>query len=1057
MSWFVFTVNCFFVSGNSAKNVYVTQDVLGRDHKDCGSLIFPCKTIEYAIKISAPFDTILIDGGKEEQYEYILNETVLIEKELTLASINSQHNPRITMKIDLHRKSPFAFFTISKNFTLSAVDVYGNDKRFIFPGIPLLTIKTQNISVTLSDSNLKYILILFNLIADTEITVHMENCIIENSPTSFKDSILFYSTMKTADNNVITNKAALIKVSNCHFVRSYVALCAEKICVIQFTRVNFTQSILAVTSQTRAKISGNSIFIQSALVQSPEYLLECQLILQNVNFKGSPVFNEFPLDPFEQVYFQVNIKQCNAKIQNCNFENSSTGVLNVYRSNLSIKNSTFANNHQSDLFKQTGLLQFYDSSTIISDCRFRNNSVPTSQGGILKFESTLKVPSYALIKNTIIKSGIHSSGFENSLVSIQTPIIPFGTAVNLSCPVNYNLLYTLKETDELTNFFALCRKCDSNSYSTESASISWSSSKQAFNDQAIVCIPCPYEAICEKGIKSKGNYWGYKSQKNLIDFLYCPTLYCCTSSSSCLSYNTCYQNRRNRLCGECIDGYSTGLFGHSRCIENSSCNNSYFWIVYIFLTGFYILFFMYLQEILLFIKRIIQKIICYTEILSKDVKEYEEIVERDELVFNQDSDLPFQLPPDDSTNSIEYPEKSVKISGLIKIIFFFYQTAFIIRINSSTKAQFYFPEIADVLLSFFNIRIDISSTYLKICPFKNNSTISVEVVRSGIMILCPLILLLTILCYPVCKNVASQIHGSQQMTKNKADTRQYSVIDDNVPHYSKLPFIVRIKVAYVELLLIGFASLAILLFKMINCVEILGQKYLYMQATVPCYRVWQNILMVIIIVWVVPFWVSICISCSLLQKCKITPNEYLFIATFPLSVFFYLLRARFYNGHTSLFANDAMLAKEFLRVVNEPFRNISGTTIKIQWESVLIFRRLILIVMSTFLISPLDKLYPIGFLLVLYLIHHLIIQPYKELILNLAEGVSLASLCFLTLLNNFWAFTDEIDITKNSILMKTGKVFIYAELAVLMIPIFAIFGLVSAVLFRKCAYKIKNL
>ena len=152
-----------------------------------------------------------------------------------------------------------------------------------------------------------------------------------------------------------------------------------------------------------------------------------------------------------------------------------------------------------------------------------------------------------------------------------------------------------------------------------------------------------------------------------------------------------------------------------------------------------------------------------------------------------------------------------------------------------------------------------------------------------------------------------------------------------------------------------------------------------------------------------------------------------------------------------------MLAKEFLRVVNEPFRNISGTTIKIQWESVLIFRRLILIVMSTFLISPLDKLYPIGFLLVLYLIHHLIIQPYKELILSLAEGVSLAVLCFLTLLNTFWTFTDEINITKNSILMMTGKVFIYFELVVLLIPIAVILGLGVFLLFKKCVYKRKNL
>ena len=1051
MSSFPFSVKHFFVSGVFTKNIYVTQNFLSRDHKDCGSNISPCKTIEYAIKISTARDTILIDGGKEKRYEYVLNEPVLIEKELTLASIKFQQNPRITIKPDLTRETPYTFFSISKNFTLSAVDVYAQGISLLFN---LLTINAHNISVTLSDSNLKYILVLFDLTSVTEVTVHIESCIIEGDG-SIEDSTSFYSAMKTTENNVITNKAALIEVNNCHFIRTPVDLCEGNICDVQFARTSFIHSIVFVTSNNRAKFFDNSIFIQSALVQSNEYNLECQLILQNVNFKGSPTFRSFG-----RIYFLVNIEQCHAKIHNCNFESSYTRVLNVYRSNANIKNSTFTNNYQLGLFKEPGLLRFYDSSTIISDCRFRNNSVPTPQGVVLKFESTSKVSSYVLINHTTIDSAIHPNGFENLLVSIQTPNLYFEAAVNLSCPVNHNLLYTLNRKERigtLTYFFALCRKCGSNSYSIESASISWDSFKWAFNDQTIVCTPCPYEAICEKGIKSKGNYWGYKTKKDLVDFIYCPTLYCCTSPSSCLSYNTCYQNRHNRLCGECTDGYSTGLFGHSRCIENSFCNNSYFWIVYIFLIGFYMLFFMYLQEILLFIKRVIQKIICYHGILSIDIKEYEEIVDKDELVFSEDSDIPYQLPPDDSTNSIEYPEKSVKISGLIKIIFFFYQTAFILRINSSTKAQFYFPGIADVLLSFFNIRIDISSTYLKICPFKNNGIISVEVIRSGIIILCPAVLLLTILFCPVCKNVVSRIHRSQKIRKSKADLRQYSVIDYNVPNYAKLPSIVRMKVAYIQLLLVGFASLAVLVFKMINCVEILGQKYLYMQATVPCYTIWQKILMIIIIIWVVPFWLSIYISCSLLQKCKITPNEYLFIATIPLTVFLYLIRAKFYNPHTSLVAKDAMLAREFLRVVNEPFRNISDKPIKIQWESVLIFRRLLLIIVSTFLVSPLNKLYPVGFLLILYLTHHLIVQPYKESILNLAEGISLAALCFLTLLNNFWAFTDEIDMTRNSMLIMTGKVFIYVELAVLMIPIFAIFGLVFAILFRKCAYKIKRL
>ena len=1022
------------------KNIYVTQDVQGRDKRDCGPQTSPCKTIKHAIDMSTPFDTILLDGGKENHYKYLLNETVLIDKELTLTSIKFQHIPKITMKINLQRQNPLAFFSITKNFTLRAVDVYVDTNEYFSCEIYLFTIQTNKTSVTLSDSYLRYIYPLFDLLADTEITVHMENCIIENSSNFYVNSISFHSFEKTTDTNMISNRNVLIKVNQCHFVRSWVNVCLQKICDVQFKRTNFTKSILSITPPTKAM-----------LFQTQKYFLKCKLILQNVNFKGTMISGGI-IDNF-----QVNIKDCDVIIQNCKFDHPSTGVLNVYRSKIDIKNSIFINNYQSDLSKQTGLLQFYGSRTTISDCHFKNNSVPTAQGGILKFERISESTPHLSIRDTSIKSGICSQCFENSLVSIQAENEPFIANITLSCPVNNDLIFTYGIILEYKSFFALCRSCGSDNYSIVSASMSWNLSKQAFNDPTVTCAPCPFGATCEQGIKSKGNYWGYKTKNNYVKFLYCPTLYCCTSPSSCLSYNTCHQYRHNRLCGECIEGYSTGLFGQSECIQNSSCNNYYFWIFYILLIGFYIIFFMYLQEIIFFIKRIIQKIICYHKILSNDATEYEEIVEKDQLLSDDNSDLPFQLLTTDSANSIEYPEKSVKISGFIKIIFFFYQTASIVRINSSTKAQYHFPEIADILLSFHNIRIDISSTYLlQICPIKNNGTISVEIVRSGIMILCPLILLFKILLYRVCKNGVSRICHSQKMTKNKANFKQYTTIDENAPYYGNLPFIVRVKIAYIQLLLIGFASLAVLLFKMINCVEIQGHKYLYMQATVPCYTVWQIFAMVFIAIWVAPFWFSIYFSCSLLRTCKVTPNEYLFITTFPLSVSYYLLRARFYNGHTSLIAKDAILAREFLRVVNEPFRNISYRSIKIQWESVLIFRRLLLIVVSTFLISPLDKLYPLGFLLVLYLIHHMIVQPYKESILNLAEGISLAVLCFLTLLNTFWAFADEIDITKNSILMMTGKVFIYFELVLLLIPILAIFGLSFFLLFRKCVCKRKK-
>ena len=80
----------------------------------------------------------------------------------------------------------------------------------------------------------------------------------------------------------------------------------------------------------------------------------------------------------------------------------------------------------------------------------------------------------------------------------------------------------------MTNFLSLCQKCHSKKYNAEPSNILWNNVKKSFNNQIMKCLPCPYEAICEQGIRSKGNYWGFKTKASLIRFVYRPTLYFCT-------------------------------------------------------------------------------------------------------------------------------------------------------------------------------------------------------------------------------------------------------------------------------------------------------------------------------------------------------------------------------------------------------------------------------------------------------------------------------------------------------------------------------------------------
>ena len=354
-------------------------------------------------------------------------------------------------------------------------------------------------------------------------------------------------------------------------------------------------------------------------------------------------------------------------------------------------------------------------------------------------------------------------------------------------------------------------------------------------------------------------------------------------------------------------------------------------------------------------------------------------------------------------------------------------------------------------MSFFSVKIDTNSQHIKVCPFEHSDIIHVEIIRSGVLIICPFILFLTAIAFAIYKQTLSHILPFQQSIDNDTDSSCIFKIDNRIPNFAKMPFIVRIKSTYIQLLLIGFASIAVLSFKMINCIEIDGENYLYIKASVLCYTTLQKVIMVIIASWVLPFPFSLYVSCYLLRSCRITPNQFIFISIFPPSILIYMLKSRLQEDSSCLSLENAMLAKEILRVVNQPFRNISGKSFKIQWESVLILRRLVLIILSTFFISPFQKLYPIGFLLVSYLIHHIIMQPYKDASLNIMEGASIAVLCFLTLLNNFWAFSDEIDIRNNEMLGKIGQLLICVELVILLIPLLACFSFSIMALVRKCS------
>ena len=115
---------------------------------------------------------------------------------------------------------------------------------------------------------------------------------------------------------------------------------------------------------------------------------------------------------------------------------------------------------------------------------------------------------------------------------------------------------------------------------------------------------------------------------------------------------------------------------------------------------------------------------------------------------------------------------------------------------------------------------------------------------------------------------------------------------------------------------------------------------------------------------------------------------------------------------------------------------------KLVWEAVLLWRRLVLLTASIFIVDTILKLYPVGVLLVLFCFHDYIVRPFTDHMLNVFQIVSYGLLIVLALINSFWAFPNNLDLTSsdNPTFHTLGQFLLYFELFILLFPSIVFIG-----------------
>ena len=405
-----------------------------------------------------------------------------------------------------------------------------------------------------------------------------------------------------------------------------------------------------------------------------------------------------------------------------------------------------------------------------------------------------------------------------------------------------------------------CIRCNTSSYNVQTPAFVWKKASELVEVNNTCHDHCPYQASCIEQLKSRGNYWGIvNNQSGIVEFYQCPPSYCCSSQRDCVSYNTCTNNRRGRLCGDCKADHSIALFDPNRCVPNDNCKHDLLWIPYVFAVLFVLITILYLKDIFSFIGKLLARMRNTNEELQRSM--YREIPYLEPLIESN-------TMANESKEFFQQKTTSTsgRISGLIKLAFFFYQVASIIRIGSSAKANYQTPLFIELITSIFNIKLGSSTVSTnnnvigRWCPLQTTNFLLTELLRNSIILWC----LLFIISFLLFKRLFQYV-----------TTKAFS------PRISTTPASINVNRS--------FASITKICFESVHCIEINRKWFLYKQAaTLECY---QYGVFVIIAGWVVLFPFTLYIAVVKLRSKCLNPNEFLFTLLIPTSMILFLVRS----------------------------------------------------------------------------------------------------------------------------------------------------------------------
>ena len=460
------------------------------------------------------------------------------------------------------------------------------------------------------------------------------------------------------------------------------------------------------------------------------------------------------------------------------------------------------------------------------------------------------------------------------------------------------------------------------------------------------CQLCPPGGECETSVRSRKNFYGYSTGKTELEFIPCPSGYCCSSERECKTLKSCRPNRTGRLCGQCTSGHQIS-YATNECFKSAKCDSeqrTIFWITY-FVTAIVLAFILSFARIIkaamkaLFVSL---KVLCCRTLKKRSTRQSNVELNRIENIPTSNH----EIGAENTSPPPPPPIKSYSVSAIFNILVSFYQIKSLIKVEQGSSSKGKLSFIDDIM----NLRFQMNQNLNRFCPFINLDTLTKEALRGYgipfIMVVSLVIMLLLFRCLRVRDRFTSCFY---------------------VGFYIVLSFC--------------FKDLSNVALKLTNCVRVEGVSALYISGNVECSgHWWQYANACFIGFWVLPFPISVMLCYSLVRRNDISTQTFLVCLAFPVIapvVFIYRLKCRKIPTNPSKEKEVVVFneyAKEHLEeIFEEPYKEEFWW-----WEIWRMAEKLIVNTLAVFIYDVLTRIYAMTVVLLVLAYFHFQLKPYKK-------------------------------------------------------------------------------